>query len=84
MGMSTPIEIGDQTYVTDGGDPFGAVRDVTARDLTIYVENAGDFVIPRVAVAAVHSHKVILDPELLEPRCRAAIARAHDSEEPGL
>lgn len=38
------IEIGSQVYVQEGDDPFGAVRDVTPsrREITVYVENAGE------------------------------------------
>ena len=42
---------------------FGAVREVSPNgrpELVIYVENAGDFVVPLSAVEAVHSQKVIL------------------------
>jgi hypothetical protein len=49
----------------------------------IYVENAGDFVVPLSAVEAVHSQKVILSCGKLEPRLRRAIGHAHDAEEPG-
>jgi hypothetical protein len=84
--MQQSIEIGFQAYANDGGDPFGAVRDVAAdgKSVTLYVENAGDFVVPTAAVAAVHADKVVLALERLEPRVRDAIAHAHDAEEPGL
>jgi hypothetical protein len=48
----------------------------------IYVENAGDFVVPISAVEAVHSQKVILDCGKLERRLRQAIGHAHDVEDP--
>ena len=48
----------------------------------IYVENAGEFVVPLAAVEAVHSQKVILSCGKLERRLRAAIGHAHDAEEP--
>ena len=50
----------------------------------IYVENAGDFVVPLSAVESVHSQKVILTCSRLDPRLRRAIGHAHDAEEPGL
>ena len=56
----------------------------TARpELVIYVENAGDFVVPLEAVEAVHSQKVIVNCRKLEPRLPEAIGHAHDAEEPG-
>jgi hypothetical protein len=59
------------------------VRSVDANGLTIYVENAGDFFVPRDAVKAVHSQKVIVDCRKLDARLRRAIGHAHDAEEPG-
>jgi len=42
--MQEAIEIGYQTFVSDGGEEFGAVREVSPNgraELVIYVENAG-------------------------------------------
>jgi len=53
--MQEAIEIGYQTFVSDGGEEFGAVREVSPNgrpELVIYVENAGEFV-PLSAVEAV-------------------------------
>jgi len=47
--MREAIEIGYQAFVSDGGEEFGAVRAVSPNgrpELVIYVENAGDFVVP--------------------------------------
>jgi hypothetical protein len=44
--MQEAIEVGFQTFVSDGGEEFGAVREVRPNgrpELVIYVENAGDF-----------------------------------------
>ena len=82
--MADPIEIGFQAFVSDGGEEFGAVRDVYANELVVYVENAGDFTVPRSAVHAVHAHKVVFDCKKLDPRLRRAIGHAHDAEVPGL
>ena len=49
------IQIGYQAFTADGSEEFGAVRDVTDDTITVYVENAGDFVVPMSAVRAVHS-----------------------------
>jgi hypothetical protein len=77
------IEIGFQTFLSDGGDEFGSVRSISSdgRLLVIYVENAGDFTVPLTAVTAVHSEKVILDKGRLDQRLRDAIAHAHDAED---
>jgi hypothetical protein len=78
------IEIGFQVFVSDGGQEIGAVRQVAPfgrPELEIYVENAGDFVVPLTAVVSVHASKVILDARRLEARLRTAIGHAHDAED---
>jgi hypothetical protein len=83
--MREHIEVGYQTFVSDGGEEFGAVRQMAPHgrpELVIYVENAGDFVVPLDAVEAVHSQKVILNCRKLERRLREAIGHAHDAEVP--
>ena len=83
--MRDAIAVGDQVFVADGGEVFGAVRQIAPHgqpELVIYVENAGDFVVPLAAVESVHSQKVILSCAKLERRLRAAIGHAHDAEEP--
>ena len=85
--MQEAIEIGYQTFVSDGGEEFGAVREVSPNgrpELVIYVENAGEFVVPLSAVESVHSQKVILNRGKPERRLRRAIGHAHDAEEPSL
>ena len=83
--MREEIEIGYQVFVSDGGEEVGAIRTVSPNgrpELVIYVENAGEFVVPLAAVEAVHSQKVILTCAKLERRLRQAIGHAHDAEEP--
>ena len=85
--MQEQIEVGYQAFVSDGSEEFGAVREVAPDgrpELVIYVENAGDFVVPLSAVEAVRSQKVILSCGKLDRRLRRAIGHAHDAEEPGL
>jgi hypothetical protein len=80
------IEIGFQVFVSDGGQEVGAVRLVAPfgrPEIEIYVENAGDFVVPLTAVASVHANKVVLDSKKLDPNLRRAVGHAHDAEEPG-
>jgi hypothetical protein len=84
--MRETIEVGYQTFASDGDVAFGAVRQVAPHgrpELVIYIENAGDFVVPLAAVEAVHAHKVIVNCDKLAPDVRAAIDHAHDAEEPG-
>ena len=66
------IQVGFQAFVSDGGEEFGAVRQVSPGgrpELVIYVENAGEFTVPLSAVDSVHSEKVVLN-------CGAALLSA--------
>jgi len=78
--MQEPINVGDQAYLADGDEEFGAVREVRSDSVVVYVENGGDFVIPNDAVRAVHSKKVVFVYEKLESKLQAAIRHAHDAE----
>ena len=84
--MREAIEVGYQTFASDGELAFGAVREVAPHgrpELVVYVENAGDFVVPLSAVEAVHAQKVILNRDKLHRDLQIAIGHAHDAEEPG-
>ena len=82
--MKQDIEVGFQAFDADGGEEFGAVRQLLPNgDIVVYVENAGDFVVHRDAIEAVHSQKEIERSEKLDHRLREAIGHAHDREEPG-
>ena len=84
--MQEEIAVGDQVFAGDGGEVFGAVRQVAPHgrpELVVYVENAGDFVVPLDAVEAVHAQKVIVNCSKLDSRLCEAIGHAHDAEEPG-
>ena len=82
--MTENIEEGFMAFIADGREGIGAVREVTNTSLIIYIENSGEFVIPRSAVKDVHSQKVILKPEFLDKRILAAIGHVHDREDPNL
>jgi hypothetical protein len=82
--MYEQIKADFPVFLADGAEGIGSVREVRRGlpELVIYIENAGDFVVPISAVKAVHSGKVILDPDRLDLRTRNAIAHARDSEDP--
>jgi hypothetical protein len=82
--MSDNIEEGFMVFIADGQDGIGAVREVNSTSIVIYVENAGEFVVPRSAVKDVHFQKVILRPDRLDKRLLTAIGHEHDSEDPNL
>jgi hypothetical protein len=80
--MTEKIEVGYQTFVSDSPEDFGAIREISrdGKQLTVYVENTGDFHVPVTSVVSVQSEKVTFDCRKLEPRLRAAIGHAHDAE----
>ncbi len=79
-----PIQEGFDVFVHDGDKAFGAVRKVFAQELVVYVEGAGDFVIPLSAVKEVEDEKVVLDCAKLELKLRQAIGHAHEGEDPAI
>ena len=78
--MSERIEVGFQAFVSDGPEEFGAVRAVSPKELTVYVENVGDFNVSMDAVKKVGFGKVTFDCGKLDKRLREAIGHAHDAE----
>ncbi|HUK88077.1 MAG TPA: hypothetical protein VLT85_10470 [Terriglobales bacterium] len=76
-----PIEVGYQAFAQGAEEEFGAVRQVRAQDLVIYIEDAGDTVIPLAAVTDVIEGKVIVDTGRLEDGVRRAIEDAHRDED---
>jgi hypothetical protein len=73
--------VGYQVFLAEGGEKFGAVRMVGPKELVVYVENAGDFVVDVNAVKRVHDGKVIVDEARIDDRLRNAISHAHDRED---
>jgi hypothetical protein len=82
--MTEPIEPGFMAFVAEGREGIGAVREVARDHIVIYVENGGEFKVPKSAVRKVHDEKVILDPKQLDKSLLSALGHAHDSEDPKL
>jgi hypothetical protein len=82
--MREQINEGFMIFVSDGDEGVGSVRQLRhgLPELVVYIENAGDFVVPLSAVKSVHSDKVVLDFDRLDLRVRNAIRHARDSEDP--
>ena len=80
--MSDRIEVGYQAFISDGGEEFGAIRAIASnhREVTVYVENAGDFTVPVDAVEKVAFGKVTFNCKKLDKKLRSAIGHAHDKE----
>jgi|MudIll2142460700_1097286.scaffolds.fasta_scaffold05006_3 regulator of RNase E activity RraA len=78
--MAFHVSVGDQLFLEEGGEEIGAVRKVAPDHLVVYVEAAGDFVVPGQWVRAAHDGKVVLDPAKVDEQLLAAAATAHESE----
>lgn len=80
--MKSQIEVGFQVFLKDGGDEVGAVRDLCGHrpEIVVYVENAGEFIVPVTAIKAVHYAKVVLDQARLPEQMRVALRGAHAAE----
>ena len=76
-----PIEVGYQVFAQGSEEEFGAVRQVRPQDLVVYIEDAGDTIIPLSAVTDVIEGKVIVDTQKLDEGVRRAIANAHRDED---
>jgi hypothetical protein len=80
MTHNIAVNVGDHVFLEDGGEEIGAVRKVERDHLVVYVEAAGDFIVRGPEVKAVHYGKVILVPELVDPRLLDAARAAHENE----
>lgn len=78
--MAFQVSVGDQLFLEEGGEEIGAVRKVAPDHLVVYVEAAGDFIVPGQWVRAAHNGKVVLDPTKVDEKLLAAAAAAHDAE----
>jgi hypothetical protein len=80
MTHNIAVNVGDHVFFEDGAEEIGAVRKVERDHLVVYIEGAGDFVIRGPEIKAVHYSKVVLAPELVDPRLLAAARQAHEDE----
>jgi len=81
------IQEGFDVFIHEGKKAVGAVRrgpSAGRSDITIYVENAGDFVIPLSAVKDVYAEKVLLNGAALSFELRQALRHVHDVEDPNV
>lgn len=82
--MRDGIQRDFMVFLAEGEEGIGAVRDVEADGLSVFVENFGEFWVPAEAVKAVHDQKVILDRAQVGDKLLRAVAHAHDREDPRL
>jgi len=79
--MPFHVQVGDHLFFEEGGEEIGAVREVKPDHLVVYIEAAGDFVVPGGWVRAAHDGKVVLDPHTVgNPQFLLAALHAHDNE----
>lgn len=79
--MVFQVQVDDQLFLEEGGEEIGAVREVKADHLVVYIEASGDFVVPGTWVRAAHDGKVVLDEAKIEdPKLLAAAKAAHERE----
>jgi len=80
MAVALRIEAGDEVYVDDAEAIVGHVRRVNVRDVFIFIEDQGDFTLPRDAVKAAANGQVVLFCKKLPIRMRAVIGHLHGEE----
>lgn len=71
-------------FLAEGEEGIGAVHDIGAESISVYVENFGEFLVPLEAVTSVHDRKVLLDRAQVSDRFLRAVAHAHNMEDPRL
>ena len=77
-----PIREGFDVFLHDGDKAVAAVRQVRSHDIVIYVEDAGDVVVPLSAVAEVTEDKVVLNAGKLDRKLLQSIKRERKDEDP--
>ncbi len=82
--MSERIEQGFMAFLAEGKEGIGAVRGVSPDSIILFIENAGEFIVPMAAVKSVHDQKVMLNPRMLDKALLDAVGHVHDSEDPRL
>ncbi|MGV8939914.1 MAG: hypothetical protein ACOH1P_00035 [Lysobacter sp.] len=82
--MQEQIMEGFMVFLSDGQQGIGAVREIRSSPptLLVYIENAGDFLVPLDMIEAVHSGKVVLNCDRLSSSMRSAVKHARDAEDP--
>ena len=74
------IERDWEVFVTEGAPGIGAVRQVAADHITVYIEGFGDVHVHAPQIISVHDGKVLVDPGAFPDDVQSALRRAHDRE----
>lgn len=79
--MADQVRVDMPVFLHDGDVAIGSVHDVKPDSIEVYIENSGDFSIPRSAIRDVHFNKVILNGAKLSKDVHDAIGRARSAED---
>lgn len=77
MAPALRIEAGDEVFVDDAEGIVGHVRRANLREIFIFVEERGDFVLPRTAIKSASNGQIVLYCNQLPLRMRADIGHLH-------
>lgn len=77
MALALRIEAGDDVFVDDSEGIVGHVRRANLRDVFIYIDERGDFTLPRDAVKSAGNSQIVLYCTKLPLRMRAVIGHLH-------
>jgi len=75
--MALSIYPGDEVFVDDGKDIVAHIRSANLRQVNIFVEDSGDFTLPRDAVKWADNGKVVLFCKKIPIQMRAVIGHLH-------
>ncbi len=80
--MAFSIYPGDEVFVDDGMDIVAHVRSANLRQVYIFVEDSGDFTLPRDAVKSADNGRVVLFCKKIPIEMRAEIGHLHGDPDP--
>jgi hypothetical protein len=77
--MPAPLSIdpGDEVFVDDGEEVVGHVRRANTRDIVVFVEDEGDFTVPRDFIKSGGNGQIVLCCSKLPLKMRSAIRHLH-------
>jgi hypothetical protein len=82
--MAEPLSIypGDEVFVDDGKDIVAHIRRSNLREVSIFIEDVGDFTLPRDAVKTANNGRVVLFCKKIPIEMRAEIGHLHGDPDP--
>lgn len=80
MTLALRIEAGDEVYVDDAEGIVGHVRRANLRDVYVYIDEKGDFTLPRDTVKVARNGQIVLLCKKLPIGMRAVIGHLHGED----